>query len=95
MKTVVIFRKYKNGDVIAIFPEIPSDMNWNHCESYMHVGQHGAADPYKVVSDTRPAYPSEYQLLKEELDGIGYELDVRQRISRAMVDRRLSCLIYH
>ena len=43
-KTKVIFRKLKDGDIIALFPELPGDMNPYHtCESYMHVGQHGAA----------------------------------------------------
>lgn len=40
--TKVIFRKFRDGSVIALFPNIPWDNNGN-IASYMHVGQHGGA----------------------------------------------------
>ena len=77
--TIVIFRRFPDGDVIALFPCLPAECldPWP-CQSYMHVGQHGAADPL-IVHDTRPAQPPEYASLKAELEQHGYRLIVRRR----------------
>lgn len=75
----VIFRTWRDGDVIALFPDIDADCTGLHCGSYMHIGQHGAADYRLVVQRTRPAVPVEYAELKAELEQIGYVLDVRSR----------------
>jgi hypothetical protein len=77
---IVIFRKFPDGDIIALFPCLPAECltAWP-CQSYMHIGQHGAADP-RIMYDTRPARPQEYAALKAELEQIGYRLIVRQRI---------------
>lgn len=80
-KTKVIFRKFKEGDIIALFPEEEADPNHAHCSSYMHVGQHGAAG-YRLVRDTKLATPEEYADLKAELESIGYDLDIRKRIGK-------------
>lgn len=74
----VIFRVYPNGDVIALFPEIAVDTIGYNCQSYMHVGQHGAASP-SLVDDTKPATPKEYEPLKKELEKAGYDLEVIKR----------------
>lgn len=78
--TKVAFRKWKEGDVIALFP----DETWNHngftTTSYMHVGQHGEADYASVVAETRPAREPEYRGLLSELKSIGYyDLRIVQR----------------
>jgi hypothetical protein len=86
-KTKVVFRKWSNGDVIALFPEVPSDILGHYCMSYMHVGQHGDASPM-IVHDTKLAKPEEYAELKAELERIGYILDVRSRITRQMHAKR-------
>ncbi len=76
----VIFRKYPDGDIIALFPIIAVDTIGYNCESYMHVGQHGAANPRIVVSQTKLAKPKEYRVLKKELEcQVGYHLKVIQR----------------
>ena len=51
---IVLFRRFPDGDVIALFPYLPAECltAWP-CQSYMHIGQHGAADP-RIVHDTRP-----------------------------------------
>lgn len=85
--TVVVFRKFKDGnrEVIALFPEIPADYSGNKCESYMHVGQHGAADPWGVVRRSTAARPGDYAPLERELESIGYgRLVVKQKITSAM-----------
>lgn len=70
--TPVIFRKFNDGDVIAVFPAEPGDMSPTTCASYMHVGQHGAAG-VDIVHCTRLATTEEYAPLKRELESAPYE----------------------
>lgn len=88
-KTIVVFRKYPDGEVIALFSEIPHDNRGLLCSSYMHVGQHGAASCPNVSRETEPASPFEYAPLKKELEWIGYNLEVRERITPAMKKVRM------
>jgi len=67
----VIFRKWPDGDVIALFPQIAASVDGCLCESYMHPGQHGVSSP-GIVNRTRPATPKEFIKLKRELRQIGY-----------------------
>jgi len=67
-----VFRVYRDGEVIALFPQIAAQVGGYLCESYMHVGQHGAADPLMVVMRTKLAVPAEYRELLAELEQIGY-----------------------
>ena len=88
MTTKVIFRKFKdNGDVIAFFPELPGTNNPYDCQSYMHVGQHGAACLYP--DDTVPATEQEYIELYKELVYIGYDdLKVYKRLNKNDLEAR-------
>jgi len=84
-ETIVIFRRWpksEGGDVVALFPYVPADNEGAMCSSYMRVGQHGSADPYGVVSGTKPTVPTEYAELKNELESApyNYQLKVVQRI---------------
>lgn len=90
MRTVrVVFRKWRDsGGVIALFPELPSDINGWFCDSYEHVGQHGGADYHGVVSHTVPATPDECAALSVELDRIGYRLRPLSRASWRHHERR-------
>ena len=77
MENRVIFRKFGEGDIIALF----LDYEWNegikkYVNSYMHIGQHGGADYALVIKRTKPAKPSEYMELAEELRQRGYKLHV-------------------
>lgn len=75
--TRVIFRKYKDGDIIALFPKRGDYM----CESYMHIGQHSMADYPQVIKTTKPANESEYKELYDELVSIGYDdLVVKKKV---------------
>lgn len=72
--TKVLFRKFrKGGEIIALFPE----EIWNPGEysiaSYMHVGQHGAADYDHIIGTTTRATESEYACLLAELKSAGYD----------------------
>lgn len=93
-KTVVVFRKFKEGDIIALFPELCPSTKANECDSYMRVGQHGAACT-SLVNDTKPAKEKEYASLKAELESIGYNLKVQKKISRQNTDKRIkACTNY-
>ena len=92
-KTSVIFRTYKaNGDVIALFPFIPADYVGWHCDSYMHVGQHGGACPSLVHGATRPSTRAEINPLYKELVNIGYHLRELKRFPRNAYDTRKQAL---
>lgn len=72
MSTKVIFRKYKDGQIIALFPEISWNTYTHTVNSYMHLGQHGGADYAKIIPITQPACENEYQELLIELETIGH-----------------------
>lgn len=76
----VVFRVWnrtQGGGVIALFPAI--DEGRGLCSSYEHVGQHGGADYWGVVSASRPATADDYAELKRELESLGYDLRVYAR----------------
>jgi len=70
--TKVIFRKYPDGDILALFPEERGTNDPYTCSCYAHVGQHGSADPQHVIRSTKAAKPAEYAALKGERERIGY-----------------------
>ena len=81
-KTEVIFRKFSDGDILALFPYDVVPIN-NFCNSYMHLGQHSEADYLGCIKDTKPASKKEYQSLFKELESIGYNLKViKKRIKK-------------
>lgn len=89
--TIVVFRAFDDGDIIALLMSLNES---NNCANsgmvvdYMHIGQHGESDPYAVVSNTRPASPAEYDDLKRELESLGYVLEVRKRASLRQMLRK-------
>jgi hypothetical protein len=87
--TLVLFRRWRDsGDIIALFPEIPSDINGYFCEAYEQVGQHGGADYHGVIQATRPATDEETSFLAKELTRIGYNLQPIKRASQTVHERR-------
>ena len=77
--TKVIFRKFGNGEVIALFPD--EQERGGYICSYMHIGQHGMADR-GIVNKTKLATPTEYAPLLSELKSIGYDnLVIRKRMA--------------
>lgn len=79
--TLTVFRKFNNGEVIALFPHVPSSNDGYECLSYMHVGQHGGADML-LTRETKAVKPAEYRDLARELRRIGYKLKIGTRIPR-------------
>ena len=61
----VVFRKFPEGDVIALFPDQVAN-NRGQILSYQEKGQHGAASP-DLITELEPATDAEYQLLLDEL----------------------------
>lgn len=52
--TVVVFRRWRDsGEVVALFPCLPESQG--RCSSFMHVGQHAAADYTGTLAATTPA----------------------------------------
>ena len=66
-KVKVIFRKDKEGNIIAFLPELR--VNRGNIMSYMHIGQHGEAS-YQFYAETKRADESEYNSLLDELKRI-------------------------
>lgn len=89
-KTTVIFRKWGDRQIIALFPEHPHDFAGRFCVCYAHIGQHGGADYYGMINRTTPATLTEYADLKAELESIGYVLEVKQKASWEMHQKRMS-----
>lgn len=92
--TPVIFRKYANGQVIALFPADCGTNDPYTCSSYMHVGQHGSADPLGVIEDTVPATPEEFAALKQELESepYRYAFKIYKRLSFKFLEIRRNAL---
>jgi hypothetical protein len=89
LPTKVIFRWWKDS-VIAIFIEEPRTMDISTCESYQHIGQHGACSPQWVIQDSRPATEDEYADLKRELESepYNYRLRVLKKTPNDAIDIR-------
>jgi len=80
----VVFRAFRDGDVIALFPDLPGTNDPRTCASYLHVGQHGSADYRAVIADTRPARVPEYESLRRELESAPFFYDLRVCDARAI-----------
>jgi hypothetical protein len=87
-EVVVIFRKDTAGVCFAIFPELPSDAQGDHCTAYVHLGPHCAADYDHFIARSTPAAPAEYADLSRELAKRGYILSIRSRATPEMHERR-------
>jgi hypothetical protein len=76
-------------EITAVFPTIPGTVGDNDSMTcYAHVGQHGTCSTGWYLEKTRAASPAEYAPLARELESIGYVLDVRARLTRAMHETR-------
>ena len=69
----VVFRKFPEGDLIAIFPNQPEGPDT--VNSYQTNGQHGEAS-LALIHELEPATPQEHGDLAAELGRIGYNITV-------------------
>jgi len=79
-KTDIIFRVDNNRNfigspVFALFPHEVSTLN-GLVNCYQHVGQHSSAEYRHCIANSKPATPEEYKDLKEEMESIGYDINV-------------------
>lgn len=95
-KTKVIFRRARGeGEVIAIFPELPGDDNpYRTCLSYVHFGQHGAIGA-DYTEWTVPVSLATYAPLMAELQSIGYDLKVCKRANYKDLQARIKACGYY
>lgn len=76
--TEVIFRVWRN-QIITLFPHIVCDFNGSVL-SYMHLGQHGAANYDHIIKESKLAAEKEYIDLYNELTNhFGYNLKVMKK----------------
>jgi hypothetical protein len=76
--TEVMFRVDTTG-VFALFPYLVETNRPNLVTSYQHIGQHSVADYYHCINISKKATPIQYDDLKRELEGLGYNLKVVER----------------
>ena len=62
-----------NNDLFAFFPNVKETRNSYLC--YSHIGQH-ATCTYGYVLDCREATKDEYKSLVNELESLGYNLNI-------------------
>ena len=80
-ETRFIIRRYPEGDLIALMPDI--DEGRGLCASYMHIGQHGAASR-NIAQWTKPVNESDDDVMElvRELRSIGYRPRLIRRMPR-------------
>ena len=89
-KTVMIIRKWADGEYIAIMPYELGTYSPYTCMSYMHIGQHGSCDPM-IVMNTKHTNNDDSQAYRDfiaELESIGYNLDIRKHIPSDSLENR-------
>lgn len=77
-QTEILFRKDKEGIILAIFPHEVADFKGN-VTTYEHVGQHSAGNYRHCMDISKPATELESKSLKDELDSIGYNIKIVKR----------------
>lgn len=88
--TKVIFRKWKDGEVIALFPELLGTSSAYVCCSYERIGLHGSANPDLVILNTMPAKLADFKELKKELENRGYKLQVVKKHTQKHLAARIN-----
>ena len=74
-KVKFLIHKHDKSDVFAYFPDIKFTDEVNMYSSYAHTGQHSACHLYYTF-ECNNATPEQYNDLKNELEGIGYNLEI-------------------
>lgn len=87
--TEMLFRKYRNGEIIALMPYVIETFRYN-CQSYMHIGQHGSARLANVIKHTRQANEEEYAELKQELESLGYNVKPINRVNQKKLQNAIN-----
>ena len=73
----VVFRKFNDGEIIALFPDIKFGCPHYEIMSYMHIGQHTEVDHHAILEQTKLATEEEYQTLLNEIKNIYHDYDIK------------------
>jgi len=73
----VVFRKFEDGEIIALFPDIKFSYPNYTIMSYMHIGQHEEVDHHIITQQTKLATEEDYQSLLNEISNIYHEYDIK------------------
>ena len=73
----VVFRKFNDGEIIALFPQIKFGCPHYEIMSYMHIGQHTEVDHHAILEQTKLATKEEYQTLLNEIKSIYHDYDIK------------------
>lgn len=100
MKTKVLFYKIERDDIFpivpddifAVFPLEPASLDPEEMMCYAHFGQHGGC-LIDALKGRALASPEEYRSLKEELEEIGYELEILKAMPRNAKRVRLDSIL--
>ena len=76
--TEVIFKKWPNGNIIALFPREFYSSDSALISSYEAIGQHGGAC-FDLIKQLKSASWGEYSGLETELKSLGYTLKILNR----------------
>ena len=74
--TEMLFRIESDGQILAVMPYEIGSPKANNVMCYAHIGQHSSCDYYYVLEKTKPASFEQYKNLKDELEDIGYNIQV-------------------
>lgn len=88
-KIKVIFRKWNDGDILALFPEEIVPQTSYNCYSYACIGDYGLADPILCMRETVLATPKEYAKLLKKLQYDGYDLIICKDYAQNMTEKRI------
>lgn len=96
MKVKVVFRKMLNGEIIAIFPEIPSSKRSKFmCDAITEQYEHVCVNARIMFLLSSQPSEEEVEGLRKALEIIGYELDIKCRVTEGMfieLDKNLSLM---
>lgn len=87
MAVKVVFRMF-DGQVVALFPELPANNTDNLCQSYTLAGGFGAEEPESFIENSEPAHPRDYTLVKGVLKQLGYTAEVLSEITEEHHEER-------
>lgn len=87
MNPLAVFRDH-SGTTVALFPEIPASKRPRECLAYSVEKGFHAQDYDSVMFHSRSAKTHNYRELLASIKKLGYEVNLIQKASPIMIDRR-------
>jgi hypothetical protein len=77
MSLDVIYRiSRKTGEIVAVFPEVPTDISGKFCKCYSSLSRFGSVDYTDLSHKTKIAVSKDYNRVHDTLLGLGYCLNI-------------------